>query len=178
MQNVFHVGERVRFKDEVFKLNVSPLFEVYKDHEFVITGYLRDDDERPLKDHLFLHCLTGNVVLHGAVCGGDLERVRVVNVLIAPYDTSFDPGIAVDLVDAGAAFIPDSKPIAFEGKGGSFDGGGASGDWTDDIGDSVSSAFSTVIETTGSVLGGVGDTIGSIAEGVGDIAGGILGALD
>ncbi len=76
MNKTFNVGERVRFKDSAFNENLSPLFAVYKGHEFIVTGHIKDDDERPMKDHIFLRCVTGSIILGGAVCAGDLEAAR------------------------------------------------------------------------------------------------------
>ena len=70
------VGDRVKFRNWCFKGGFAPFFKAYKGHEFVVTGFM-PNDEGPgfIKDHVGLKCVTGSVTVKGYVHDFDLEVV-------------------------------------------------------------------------------------------------------
>ena len=71
----FDVGDLVKFKESIFFGDHANCFMEYKGHTFRVRGYALDDDDRPLVDHLRLHCETGNVQVNGCPHDSDLVLV-------------------------------------------------------------------------------------------------------
>lgn len=91
----FNVGDIVKFKESVFTSDYASYFMDYKGHEFRVKGYAPDDDDRPLYDHIILHCETGNVQVNGAPHDSDLVLVKRGTILSSAIKTT---GNVVDSV--------------------------------------------------------------------------------
>jgi len=62
MHKEFEIDDHVRFIEHVLD-------------EFTVTGHLLDDDDRPMKDYVFLKSNTNHVRIRDAIHSADLELV-------------------------------------------------------------------------------------------------------
>lgn len=71
----FRVGDIVRLRSDLFHSHpeYAYYFLAYQGHEFKVLGYLLDDDDRPLLDHIVLECTTGDIKVDGGLHDTNFE---------------------------------------------------------------------------------------------------------